>query len=124
MSTEHYRRWDEEKYFDNFKNDLANAKVWGKSPVAIEQQALMGLMTYILTQLFLRRRYQELNLPKGDSTQARKQAHKIEQYLDQKEGDSHCNGQTDAWDVEDEPEEVKQYDAYRAFYAQLSKITR
>ncbi len=48
----YYRRWDEEKYFDNFKNDLANAKAWGKSLVAIEQQALMGLMTYVLTQLF------------------------------------------------------------------------
>lgn len=40
----YYRRRNEEKYFDNFKNDLANAKAWGKSPVAIEQQALMGLM--------------------------------------------------------------------------------
>lgn len=120
----YYRRWDEEKYFDNFKNDLANAKAWGKSPVAIEQQALMGLMTHILTQLFLKRRYQELSLPKGDSTQARKQAQKVEHYLDQKEGDSHCKGRTDVRDEDDEPEEVKPYDAYRAFYAQLSKITR
>jgi hypothetical protein len=31
----YFRRWDEEKYFDNFKNDMANKKVWGKSPVAI-----------------------------------------------------------------------------------------
>jgi hypothetical protein len=28
----YYRRWGEEKYFDNFKNDLANAKAWGKKP--------------------------------------------------------------------------------------------
>lgn len=68
--------------FDNFKNDLANAKAWGKSPVAIEQQALMGLMTYVLTQLFLQRRYQELALPKGDATQALKHARKVEQYLE------------------------------------------
>ncbi|MEY4591036.1 MAG: hypothetical protein RL497_3112, partial [Pseudomonadota bacterium] len=25
----YYRRWDEEKYFDTFKNDLAGAKAWG-----------------------------------------------------------------------------------------------
>ena len=116
----YYRRWDEEKYFDNFKNDLANAKAWGKSPVAIEQQALMGLMTYILTQLFLMRRYQELNLPKGDNTQARKQAHKVELYHEQKKR----KDQTDQGNKEDEPEQVMKYDAYRAFYAQLSKITR
>ena len=35
----YYRRWDCEKFFDNFKNDLAGAKAWGKSPIAIEQQA-------------------------------------------------------------------------------------
>lgn len=32
--------------------------------------------------------------------------------------------QTDQGNKEDEPEQVMQYDAYRAFYAQLSKITR
>lgn len=116
----YYRRWDEEKYFDNFKNDLANAKAWGKSPIAIEQQALLGMMTYILTQLFLMRRYQELNLPKGDSTQARKQRLKVEQYHDQKERPHHA----DPGSKQDESEEVMQYDAYRTFYAQLSKITR
>ncbi len=43
----YHRRWDEEKFFDNFKNDLANTKAWGKSKVSIEQQAMMGIMTYI-----------------------------------------------------------------------------
>ncbi len=37
----YHRRWDEEKYFDNYKTDMANAKAWGKSPIAIEQQALI-----------------------------------------------------------------------------------
>lgn len=119
----YYRRWDEEKYFDNFKHDLANAKAWGKNPVAIEQQALMGLMTYVLTQLFLQRRCEELDLPKGDATQARNQAQKVEYYLEQTMDDPCKLGSTD----EDEDEEeivILQYDAYRAFYAQLSKITR
>ncbi len=31
----YYRRWDEEKYFDTFKNDLAGKKAWGKSTIAI-----------------------------------------------------------------------------------------
>ncbi len=120
----YYRRWDEEKYFDNFKNDLANAKAWGKSPVAIEQQAVMGLMTYILTRLFLQRRYQELDLPTGDCTQKPKQARRVEQYLEQQEENDHADGQTGEWDEVEEAQEVKRYDAYRAFYAQLSKITR
>ncbi|MDP1935444.1 MAG: hypothetical protein Q8K47_11285, partial [Nitrosomonas sp.] len=28
----YHRRWDEEKFFDNFKNDLAGAKSLGKNP--------------------------------------------------------------------------------------------
>ena len=121
----YYRRWDEEKYFDNFKNDLANAKAWGKSPEAIEQQALMGLMTYILTQLFLQRRYEELALPKGDETQAGKHARKVEQYLEQQAiADSPDLSADDQWDQEEELPTLMLYDAYRAFYAQLSKITR
>lgn len=120
----YYRRWDEEKYFDNFKNDLANAKAWGKSPVAIEQQAVMGMMTYILTRLFLQRRYQELDLPRGDGTQDLKQARRVEQYLEQQEGNDHAEDPTGEWDEDEEAPEEKRYDAYRAFYAQLSKITR
>lgn len=116
----YYRRWDEEKYFDNFKNDLANAKAWGKSAVAIEQQALMGMMTHILTQLFLQRRYEELDLPMGDTTQAVKQERKVERYLGQQEEQVSAELE----DEDDEVSDVKYYDAYRAFYAQLSKITR
>ena len=43
----------DEKYFDNYKTDMANSKAWGKSPVAIEQQALLGLVTHLLMRLFL-----------------------------------------------------------------------
>jgi hypothetical protein len=50
---------------------------------------------------------------KEDSAQARKQAYKEEQYLDQKQGGSHRKGQTDTGEKEDEPEAVNQYDAYR-----------
>ena len=122
----YYRRWDEEKYFDNFKNDLANAKAWGKSPVAIEQQALMGLMTYVLTLLFLQRRYQELDLPNGDNTQQYKHLRKVEQYLEQQESmETEKSSKSDTKENDEEaPKSVIRYDAYRAFYAQLSKITR
>lgn len=121
----YYRRWDEEKYFDNFKNDLANAKAWGKSPVAIEQQALMGIMTYVLTQLFLHRRYDELDLHEGDDTQAGKQAHKIEQYLEQQTRNTRDGSEGLSVDEnEEQTKEVKRVDAYRAFYTHLSKITR
>lgn len=112
----YYRRWDEEKYFDNFKNDLANAKAWGKSPVAIEQQALMGMMTHILTQLFLQRRFKELDLPDGDETQKCKQKQKVACYVGL--ADDHDG------DEKDDVEPVPQYDIYRVFYAHLSKITR
>jgi hypothetical protein len=78
----YFRRWDEEKYFDNFKNDMTNKKAWGKSPVATEHQALMVMMTYMLTRLFLHDRYNELDLIDGDTTQKRKQHKKIEQYFE------------------------------------------
>ena len=122
--------WDEEKYFDNFKHDLANAKAWGKKPVAIEQQALMGMMTYILTQLFLHRRYQELDLPEGDKTQFRKQQRKVECYLEQQEAEeaksTSANSATEEEKKkgDDEQAVTLQYDAYRAFYTGLSRITR
>lgn len=117
----YYRRWDEEKYFDNFKNDLANARAWGASPVAIEQQALLGIMTYILTMLFLQRRYQELELTSGDQTQARKHRQKVEEYLKWHNDDGSCQQPSD--DEHEERLPPKKYDAYRAFYSQLSKIT-
>jgi len=120
----YHRRWDEEKYFDTFKNDLANAKAWGKSDVAIEQQALMGMMTYILTQLFLQQRYQELDLPTGDKTQAKKQARKRGQYLAQHEKLIGDEKEELGEEESDELQDLKYYDAYQAFYAQLSKITR
>ncbi len=119
----YYRRWDEEKYFDNLKHDLANAKALSKNPVAIEQQALMGLMTYVLTQLFLHRRYQDLQLPEGDATQARKRSKKVAHYLEQveKDADKCCRASEKDGN---EQSKAPQYDPYRAFYAHLSRITR
>jgi len=76
----YHRRWDEEKFFDNFKNDLANSKAWGKNPISIEQQTLLGIMTYLLTRLFLEQKYQELSLKKGNITQSNKHRQKIIQY--------------------------------------------
>jgi hypothetical protein len=76
----YHRRWDEEKYFDNFKNDLGSDKAWGKSPVAIQQQACIGMITYILTRLFLEEQFEELLLPDGNTTQIGKHEKKIKAY--------------------------------------------
>lgn len=72
-----HRRWDKEKYYDSFKNDLAGSKAWGKSPVAIEQQALLGIVTSILTRLFLMRRQADLKLVQPDATQDKKHQKKL-----------------------------------------------
>lgn len=80
----YHRRWDEEKFFDNFKNDLASAKAWGKNPAAIEQQAIIGLSTYLLTRLFLAQQFEDLTLENGNTTQSNKHQKKIETY--KKEG--------------------------------------
>lgn len=94
----YHRRWDEEKYFDNFKNDLANAKAWGKSPRSIDQQAIIGIITYILTRLFLEQQFDNLAMKKGNTTQSNKHQKKIDVY--KKEGGIHL----------------------RAYWTQLSKI--
>lgn len=47
------RRWDEEKAFDVWKNDLAMAKAWGKTKQSISSQVLLALITQLLLALFL-----------------------------------------------------------------------
>jgi len=47
------RRWDEEKAFDVWKNDLAMSKAWGKSKESITNQVLLALITQLLLALFL-----------------------------------------------------------------------
>jgi len=97
----YHRRWDEEKYFDNYKTDLANTKAWGKSPVAIEQQALLGLVTHLLTRLFLYNKAEELGLEEDHDTQQKRHQNKAIDYIV-------------SW--------VGNYN--RAFFTKLSKITK
>ncbi len=97
----YHRRWDEEKYFDNYKNDMANAKAWGKSDIAIKQQAIIGMITYILTRLFSHKYAKQFNLPIDGSTQEKRHEKKQEGYF---------NG--------------KITDPYRAFHTNLSKVTK
>ena len=47
------RRWDEEKCFDTWKNDFAQAKAWGKCPTAIENQTFLAIITSILVAMAL-----------------------------------------------------------------------
>lgn len=47
------RRWEEEKCFDTWKNDFSQAKAWGKSAIAIENQVQLAIVTSILVALCL-----------------------------------------------------------------------
>ncbi len=97
----YHRRWDEEKYFDNYKNDMANAKAWGKSPIAIEQQALLALVTQVLMRLFLHQKGLELGLEEDHQTQQKRHEKKQNAYCIDWEGNFN-----------------------RAFFTKLSKITK
>jgi hypothetical protein len=97
----YHRRWDEEKYFDTYKNDMANAKAWGKSPIAIEQQALLALVTHVLMRLFLHQKGQTLGLEEDHQTQQTRHEKKQTAYCIDWEGNYN-----------------------RAFFTKLSKITK
>jgi hypothetical protein len=47
------RRWEEEKCFDTWKNDFSQAKAWGKSPTAIDNQVRLAIVTSILIAIIL-----------------------------------------------------------------------
>jgi hypothetical protein len=97
----YHRRWDEEKYFDAYKNDLASSRAWGKSVISIEQQAMMGVISYLLTRLFLVKQSNELGLDEDKLIQKSKQKIKLEKHIECPQGIS-----------------------YRAYYTETSKITR
>lgn len=50
------RRWDEEKCFDTWKNDFSQAKAWGASVVAIDNQIRLAIITSILVAMLLYRK--------------------------------------------------------------------
>ncbi len=97
----YYRRWDEEKYFDAFKHDMANNKAWGKSRVSIEQQSVMGIVTYFLTRLFLVKKSDILDLDEDKNLQRLKHKNKIQRYF-----------------------EISQEISLRSYYGETSKITK
>jgi len=97
----YHRRWDEEKYFDNYKTDMANSKAWAKSPIAIEQQALLGLVTHLLMRLFLHKKGKVLGLEEDHQTQQKRHEQKEIAYCIDWEGNYN-----------------------RAFFKKLSKITK
>jgi len=97
----YHRRWDEEKYFDNYKNDMANAKAWGKSNTAIKQQAIIGIITFVLTRLFCDKHAKIFKIPIDGTTQIKKHQRKKEAYL-----------------------QGKTKDHFKAFHSHLSKVTK
>ena len=56
MAFLYFRRWEEEKCFDTWKNDFTQAKAWGKSPVAIANQVRLAIVTGILIAILLHTR--------------------------------------------------------------------
>jgi hypothetical protein len=52
----YFRRWEEEKCFDTWKNDFAQAKAWGKGRVAIANQAQLAIITSLLVAILLHTR--------------------------------------------------------------------
>ena len=80
---------------------MANSKAWGKSPVAIEQQALLALVTHLLTRLFLYEKGEELGLNEDHQTQQKRHEKKETAYCIDWEGNYN-----------------------RAFFKKLSKITK
>jgi len=98
---QNHRRWDIEKYSDNVKNDMANAKAWGKCRECLEQQSLLAMASYILMQLFIDKKSTDLGMPHGDTTQKLKHPAKKSSYTKDHIGI-----------------------AYRSFYNALSKVTR
>jgi len=97
----YYRRWDEEKYFDAFKNDLASSQAWGKSQASIEQQGMLGIVTYLLTRLFLIKTSGQLGLDEDKKLQAPRHKKKLDEYIETTHGIG-----------------------LRAFYRETSKITK
>jgi len=65
------RRWEEEKCFDTWKNDFSQAKAWGKSSVAIENQVLLAIVTSLLIALHLHQVFDDV--PPTDDKALRKQ---------------------------------------------------
>ena len=52
----YFHRWEEEKCFDTWKNDFAQAKAWGKGTVAIANQARLAIITSLLVAILLHTR--------------------------------------------------------------------
>jgi len=80
---------------------MANAKAWGKSPIAIEQQALLALVTHLLMRLFLHQKGLDLGLEEDHQTQQKRHEKKETAYCIDWEGNYN-----------------------RAFFKKLSKITK
>jgi hypothetical protein len=65
------RRWDEEKCFDTWKNDLAQKKAWGKGNTAIRNQTLLAIITSILVALLMNKQQERWEI--GDEKSLDKQ---------------------------------------------------
>ena len=83
----------------------------------------MGLMTYLLTWLFINKYSKELGIQ--ENTQSKKHTKRQEHYLEKEYLLESSKNSLNEEALEDENEDpILRYDAYRAFWACLSKITK
>lgn len=54
----YFRRWDEEKCFDTWKNDFSLKKAWCKDTMGIYNQTLFAILTSVLLAIFMNK-YQD-----------------------------------------------------------------
>ena len=80
---------------------MSSSKAWGKSSTAIRQQALTGMITFILTRLFSYKHAQNFGMKADGETQVNKHRKKLEGYL---AGITH--------------------DEFRVYHVNLSKVTK
>jgi hypothetical protein len=52
----YFRRWEEEKCFDTWKNDFAQAKAWGKGTGGHRQSGALAIITSLLVAILLHTR--------------------------------------------------------------------
>jgi len=69
------RRWEEEKCFDTWKNDFSQAKAWGKSPVAIEIQTRLAIITSILIAVLIENKAGKFGIEDEKSLRKQLQRH-------------------------------------------------
>jgi hypothetical protein len=101
------RRWDEEKCFDTWKNDLGQKKAWGKGVTAIRNQTLLAIITSILVALLMSEQQKQWGI--GDEKSLAKQEKRFHDAITEKQQN-------------DKEKETRPW--YLLYYNNVSKVSR